>query len=192
MTDDSKPPAPVVPITPPVYPPCDVCGAESIGHDEDIHGAPFRYCEAHQDEVLDRAAAAREQHRAPVIKLPRATRPERITVIVMRVGRAPVVETIGTTLEDAQGLVRGDIEDIYLSSDEHGALYLRCNENGKNEGLLPNLMIPGSGDLVVGDVYITRVDAAGVECSVVDADVRRFVYNDPPHGLTRWPLEVHR
>ena len=93
-----------------------------------------------------------------------------IRVLVARVGAGPVVESIENTLPAAQRLVGGYVESISLGE----GVSLMCNEEGKLRGLMPNLRLPG--DLIRGDVFITRTNENGDHVSLTDGDIARYTH----------------
>lgn len=78
---------------------------------------------------------------------------EDLRIVLKKVGKKPEIMTIENTLEKKQKLVGGLIEVIPVLDD----VLLVCNEEGKLENLLPNLIFPYdyiAGDcLFIGDDY---------------------------------------
>ena len=67
-------------------------------------------------------------------------------VIVKKVGREPEVVEIEDKLEVYQEIVGGHIEVFHLWND----ILCICNEEGKLNGMLPNIMY--RGDIICGDI----------------------------------------
>lgn len=80
---------------------------------------------------------------------------EKIKVVYCEPGKAAREETVGTTLEELQKAVGGDIEAVYPFEEE---VCIVCNEEGKFNGMLPNRALrleDGSiYDVVFGPFFI--------------------------------------
>lgn len=87
-------------------------------------------------------------------------------VMIKKVEEAPkVVEVDELTLEYMQGIVGGYIEMPYLSEAlDSRKIDIVINEEGKLEGLEPNMMVMHKGqivDIVVGDMLFVANDGQG-------------------------------
>ena len=74
-----------------------------------------------------------------------------IKVIVKNPGRKAEPRIIPNTLEELQGIVGGHIETVRLASD----CVIICNEEGKLQGLAPNMFL--MGEMFVGPIIIAGV-----------------------------------
>lgn len=74
-----------------------------------------------------------------------------IKVIIKEPGKEPEVKLIANTLEAKQQIVGGYIQVVPFTTQEY---ILICNEEGKLEGLKPNIQIPG--DIIVGTVIVVK------------------------------------
>ena len=97
---------------------------------------------------------------------------KKISVLVLRPGADLVVEQIEDTLDAAQAVVGGYIQDVPLRGAR--GLILRCNEEGALVGLPYNAHIDGVYGFVTGTCYFLRDDGAGGDASVKDGDAERL------------------
>lgn len=93
-----------------------------------------------------------------------------ITVLAVRVGQKPQVETMLPTLEAMQRFVGGLVEKIEWLPD----VSLVCNANGRLAGLPFNRML-GYCDVLVGDAFFVRYDDDGNPTSLTDEDVAKLL-----------------
>ena len=77
---------------------------------------------------------------------------EKIRIVLKKVAKEPKVMNIENTLEAKQKLVNGLIEVVPITDD----ILLICNEEGKLENLLPNLVF--DYDYIVGDCFFIGDD----------------------------------
>ena len=77
---------------------------------------------------------------------------EKIRIVLKKVAEKPKVMNIENTLEAKQKLVNGLIEVVQITDD----ILLICNEEGKLENLLPNLVF--DYDYIVGDCFFVGDD----------------------------------
>lgn len=77
---------------------------------------------------------------------------KKIRILYKPIGRKPKEMYIENTLEAKQKLVSGLIECVNYDNDK----VLICNEEGKVNGLYPNIVIPG--DIINGNLFITGDD----------------------------------
>ena len=77
---------------------------------------------------------------------------EKIRIVLKKVGKEPKVMNIENTLEAKQKLVKGLIEVVSITDD----ILLICNEEGKLENLLPNLVF--DYDYIAGDCFFIGDD----------------------------------
>ena len=77
---------------------------------------------------------------------------EKLKIVMKRVGKEPKVMNVENTLEAKQKLVNGLIEVLPVTDD----ILLICNEEGKIENLLPNLVF--DYDYIVGDCFFVGDD----------------------------------
>lgn len=89
-------------------------------------------------------------------------------VLVVPVGKPPVVKTILSGLEPMQKLVGGYIEQVTLTD----GLGLICNEEGKLQGLTPNRNF--NGDTICGDFFLSRYNEEGETVDVTDEDIEIY------------------
>ena len=75
-----------------------------------------------------------------------------LKIVLKKVGENPEVMNIENTLERKQELVGGLIEVVPVLED----VLLVCNEEGKLENLLPNLIFPY--DYIAGDCFFVGDD----------------------------------
>lgn len=77
---------------------------------------------------------------------------EKIRIVIKKVFEEPKVMNIENTLEAKQKLVNGLIEVVPITDD----ILLICNEEGKLENLLPNLVF--DYDYIAGDCFFIGDD----------------------------------
>ena len=75
-----------------------------------------------------------------------------LRIVLKKVGRNPEIMNIENTLDAKQKLVGGLIEVVGLTED----ILLVCNEEGKLDNLLPNLMF--DFDYIAGDCFFIGDD----------------------------------
>lgn len=75
-----------------------------------------------------------------------------LRIVLKKVGKTPEIMNIENTLEAKQELVGGLIEIVGLTED----ILLVCNEEGKLDNLLPNLMF--DYDYIAGDCFFVGDD----------------------------------
>lgn len=109
-----------------------------------------------------------------------------LQVIVLRVGKAPVVEQIPHGLEAMQKIVAGYIECVRLKGTpyEHG-WDLWCNEEFLLHDFQPNRMV-GPTLTIHGDFFIAAHDDEGETIGLTDAEVRELM---PIVGS--WPVAIN-
>lgn len=99
---------------------------------------------------------------------------EKIKVVLVKPMQKPQIVEIGTSLEDMQQVVAGNIEQV-MPFDEEVALV--CNEEGKNEGLELNrtLKYPNGEivDIIAGDFFICSAKGETFT-SLTDEQVQRY------------------
>ena len=92
-----------------------------------------------------------------------------IRVLKIIPGEHPEETKIKTSLSDLQQCVDGYIEFVEL---EEGCV-LMCNEEGKIKGLEPNRIL--GDDIVIGNIFIFRIDDDGDADSLTDDDVKKYM-----------------
>lgn len=75
-----------------------------------------------------------------------------LRIVLKKVGKNPEIMNIENTLDAKQKLVGGLIEVVGLTED----ILLVCNEEGKLDNLLPNLMF--NYDYIAGDCFFVGDD----------------------------------
>lgn len=99
-------------------------------------------------------------------------------VLVYNVGKAPVEKEV-RGLEDMQKIVKGYIQYVDLGAisgiKELNGYDLYCNEEGKLDGLEPNLLFVN--DIVVGNVFISKANEEGETISLTDQDIEIILEN---------------
>lgn len=93
---------------------------------------------------------------------------KKLKIVVKEPLMPPTVKEVESGLENFQDIVGGYIESISF-----GNYYLTLNEEGKLKGLKPNLKFPG--DVVVGTVYVIKVDEDGYEEGLTDEEVSEVI-----------------
>jgi len=94
--------------------------------------------------------------------------PKKIEVLVYRVGKPGVLETINDDLKSLQALVCGYIEAYTLTP----GITLICNEEGRLRGFKPNREVKG-GASIVGDFFVCRKSSSGNMLSLTSKDVEK-------------------
>lgn len=100
-----------------------------------------------------------------------------IKVVVKEPGKKAEVRIISKTLKGAQETVGGYIEQVSLRSDDALGKYpMICNEEGRFDGLIPNILTPElvGGD-VVGTLFVVNVDDIGDFSSIPDEDIEGII-----------------
>ena len=77
---------------------------------------------------------------------------EKIRIVLKKVSKEPKVMNIENSLESKQKLVNGLIEVVPVTDD----ILLICNEEGKLENLVPNLVF--DHDFIAGDCFFIGDD----------------------------------
>jgi hypothetical protein len=95
---------------------------------------------------------------------------KKIKVLVVPVGQSPEAREIEPALRPMQELVGGFIEAVYLED----YVQLICNEEGKLKGLPPNRSLPEIRDVVMGDFFVSRVNAEGESVSLTQKDIDKY------------------
>ena len=99
-------------------------------------------------------------------------------VMIKRVGENPeIVEVEKITLEYMQKQVKGFIEIPYLSDALNARrIYIVINEEGKLEGMEPNMLLLGDGfdviDVIVGDILFVAHDGEGGTIGLSDEQIK--------------------
>ena len=101
---------------------------------------------------------------------------KKITVVVKRAGGEADVVRLKPRLETFQYLVEGNIEGItpteYLS--EHN-IVIYCNDEGKFNGLLPNLFFSEIKDILYGTCIFVKGDDEGNDISMTQDEVKHVL-----------------
>lgn len=99
-------------------------------------------------------------------------------VMIKRVGENPeIVEVEKITLEYMQKQVKGWIEIPYLSDALNARrIDIVINEEGKLEGMEPNMLLLGDGfdviDVIVGDILFVAHDGEGGTIGLSDEQIK--------------------
>lgn len=99
-------------------------------------------------------------------------------VMIKRVGENPeIVEVEKITLEYMQKQVKGFIEIPYLSDALNARrIDIVINEEGKLEGMEPNMLLLGDGfdviDVIVGDILFVAHDGEGGTIGLSDEQIK--------------------
>ena len=94
----------------------------------------------------------------------------KIRVLVKEPGKEPEVREIEHTLEGMRAVVEGYIE--CPPSELNGlGVDLWANEEGKLNGLAPNITLFGGRDVVVGTVFLAANDGEGATIGLSDEQV---------------------
>ena len=92
-----------------------------------------------------------------------------LKILLKRVGREPEVRFIENTLRAKQMLVSGLIEVVPVLKD----ILLVCNEEGKLDNLLPNLIFPY--DYIAGDCFLVGDDYDNADFkSLTDEEIKKY------------------
>lgn len=100
---------------------------------------------------------------------------EKITVVIVKPGKAPTVNEIETGLQSYQSIVGGYIEEVTI--DENTILI--CNEEGKLKGLAPNRIV--NEDMICGTFFLAGYD--GGEELVSLTEEQQKCYSEAFYGL---------
>jgi hypothetical protein len=96
-----------------------------------------------------------------------------ISILVCRVGEAPVIETIAPDLASMQRIVGGSIECVPISPD----VDLWINEEGRMNGSYFNRLVPddeGTEWDIFGDFFLARHDEDGETIGLTPADIAEW------------------
>lgn len=97
---------------------------------------------------------------------------KKISVVVKRAGAEADVMQIKPELESFQSLVEGYIEGVtpteYLA--EHN-IVAYCNDEGKLNGLIPNLFFPEIKDVIFGTCVFVKADDEGDDISMEQDEI---------------------
>ena len=104
-----------------------------------------------------------------------AKKQKEIRVVIKNVAEEPFVKTIPNELEEFQKIVGGYIEVVpYNPKPMAKEITTLANEEGKLEGLEPNLILLPY-DIVVGNVFFTRTDfSTGEFVTLTDTDIEQI------------------
>lgn len=94
----------------------------------------------------------------------------KIRVLIVEPRKPPHVAEIESNLDVLQELVGGNIQFVGLDMDT----FIYCNEEGKLLGLQGNRRLD-NGDIVVGTFIICREDGTGVEASLTDEQIEKYM-----------------
>lgn len=94
---------------------------------------------------------------------------KKIQVVIKRLGEEAVIEEISKGLETLREIVGGRIE-MTSHPDFPKGVNLVCNEEGKLEGLKPNIHW-GTSDVINGNFLIMAHNASGNSISLTDKQV---------------------
>ena len=108
-------------------------------------------------------------------------------IVVKEPGKAPEVREVPkVNLEVMQEIVNGYVQYIPFPSLPH--LDLFCNEEGKLEGLEPNILIADKNgrivDFIVGTVFVCKSNKRGNSIGLTDEEVEKVM-----KGLER--MDIH-
>lgn len=95
---------------------------------------------------------------------------KKIRVLIVEPERPPRLAEIESSLDVFQALVGGDIQFAELDRDA----FIYCNAEGKLLGLQGNRRLD-NGDIVVGTFIICREDGTGVEASLTDEQIEKYM-----------------
>ena len=95
---------------------------------------------------------------------------ERITVVIAQPNGPALVTTIPSTLEAAQSVVGGYVEQFTA-----GDLLFWVNEDGKNNGMPFNRLVPAHGmtHAIMGPILVTTHDEEGDSAGLSEEQVAR-------------------
>ena len=91
---------------------------------------------------------------------------KQITIGIKKPGKAWHFREAEDELSTYQQIVGGSIQ---LGYSTPGGILIFCNEEGKLQGLAPNLSLPY--DTIVGTVFAVRSDEEGEFCSLTGEDI---------------------
>lgn len=92
----------------------------------------------------------------------------KLKIVVKEPLKPAQVREVENELSAFQEIVGGLIEAVNF-----GDYSLTLNEEGKIEGLLPNLKLPG--DVLVGTLYVVKIDNDGYEVSLNEQDIEKVM-----------------
>ena len=95
---------------------------------------------------------------------------KKLRVLIVEPKKPPYVAEIENSLDVLQEMVGGDIQYVGLDRDT----FFYCNEEGKLLGLPGNRRLD-NGDIVAGTVIICRDDGTGVEASLTDEQIEKYM-----------------
>ncbi len=93
----------------------------------------------------------------------------KIRVVKIEPNKHPEYTFIPSSLEGLQEAVGGLVEIVHLCDNCH----ILCNEEGKIFGLEPNRFY--GEDIIVGNMYIIKIDEDGDIISLSDEDVKKYM-----------------
>ena len=82
-------------------------------------------------------------------------------IVAVRVASEPVIEELGTSLEDMKKFVGGWIEAVTLDQSIEGSIVLWCNEESKLLRMHPNRYLNLLPDVICGDFFLSAVNNEG-------------------------------
>ena len=94
---------------------------------------------------------------------------KKITIAVKEPAKAWRIVEAEDTLQTYQKIVGGYIEGFYTN---YQGIHFFCNEEGKLQGLAPNIMC--GGDMIVGSIFAVRDDGEGEFASLTQEDIEQF------------------
>lgn len=95
---------------------------------------------------------------------------KKIRVLIVEPEKPPHVAEIESNLDVFQELVGGDIQFVEFDRDA----FIYCNAEGKLLRLPGNRRLD-NGDIVVGTFIICREDGTGVEASLTDEQIEKYM-----------------
>ena len=90
-----------------------------------------------------------------------------VKIIVYRVGKEPVLESIPDDYKAMQQIVGGYLGGHHIAPN----LQIMCHDEGKLIGLTPNRWVPRLQDAICGDFFVTRHDEEGETQDVTEKDL---------------------
>lgn len=90
-----------------------------------------------------------------------------IQIVVKKPGKPAEIRTVEDKLETFQNIVGGYIEHVGGVFNHPIGIY--CNEEGKLQGLDPNIPLQG-GDILVGPLVVLSTDAFGNNVGLTDTE----------------------
>lgn len=113
----------------------------------------------------------------PLLKEAGGDAADALRVVIVPAGGAAEAKGIDNTLKALQEAVGGHIEAVTIAIHEHGERHeyiVLVDEEGKLKGLRPNIL--WIGDMLVGNVVITKKGDDGEFASLDDGDVGRVTW----------------